>query len=264
MKLITIIVLFISAFTLSGQTRYAKIIDFDGVPQGARQIVPYGDEYFVSYYQVCINRAGNLVEVCGGLLKIDDLASIADSNLIREFSVSFNSVLADDTRDKLYFCGEPNIDNNYAQEFFLGEVNPGNLSEKKFKSYKIPIEQQINYFQTASTMFNEGLFLGGTSQIKDQNKVTTIGIYCNDKLSLDTFWVIDLGISSILRSSYKDVNNRLVLHIASQIGITRYSHILKFDTSFQQVWHWSSEVSNNQQLPYGCQLSDGKTLVAMT
>ncbi|MFZ1703133.1 MAG: T9SS type A sorting domain-containing protein, partial [Saprospiraceae bacterium] len=26
----------------------------------------------------------------------------------------------------------------------------------------------------------------------------------------------------------------------------------------------SSEVSNNQQLPYGCQLSDGKTLVAMT
>ena len=264
MKLITIIALFISAFSLSGQTRYAKIIDFDGVPQGARQIVPYGDEYFVSYYQVCINRAGNLLEECGGLLKIDDLATISDSNLIREFSVSFNSVMADDTRNKLYFCGEPNIDNNYAQEFLLGEVNPNLLYENDFFSFKYPDENQINYFQKNVNKFHENIVVECSSRNSKTDTISTLVLVVNPEKLLDTFLKLDVGFFTQSWHSYVDNKNRLTLYLASEIGITRYSHILKFDTSFQKVWHWSSEVSNNQQLPYGCQLRDGKTLIAMT
>ncbi len=264
MKLITIIVLLFSAFTLSSQTRYAKIIDFDGVPQGARQIVPYGDEYFVSYYQVCINRAGNLLEECGGLLKIDDLGTISDSNLIREFSVSFNSILADDTRNKLYFCGEPNIDNNYANEFLLGEVNDEILNDYNFKSFKFPNNEQTNYFLINSNFFNGKIILDGSSRNSRNDTISTIVLTINSDDYLDTFVKIDVGFFTLPWTSYVDQNQRFSLHVQSKIGITRYSHILKFDTSFQQVWHWSSEVSNNQQLPYGCQLRDGKTLVAMT
>ena len=193
MKLIIIIALFISAFSLSGQTRYAKIIDFDGVPQGARQIVPYGDEYFVSYYQVCINRAGNLLEECGGLLKIDDLATISDSNLIREFSVSFNSVMADDTRNKLYFCGEPNIDNNYAQEFLLGEVNPNLLYENDFFSFKYPDENQINYFQKNVNKFHENIVVECSSRNSKTDTISTLVLVVNPEKLLDTFLKLDVG-----------------------------------------------------------------------
>lgn len=251
------------SFTLSGQTRYAKIIDFDGVPQGVRQIVPYGDEYFVSYYQVCINRAGNLLEECGGLLKIDDLATIADSNLIREFSVSFNSILLDKKNVKLFFCGEPEIDNNYAHEFLLGEVNLEDLTENSFIAFKIPDEKLINYFQTNTAYYNNNILIGGSARKIEPDTINTIIISISEDKILDTFKVFNLGLNSNSVTSYVDNENRFSIHLKSEIGIVKYSHIVKFDTLFQKVWQWTSEVTNHQQLPYGSELKDGKTLICM-
>ena len=77
--------------------------------------------------------------------------------------------------------------------------------------------------------------------------------------------LIDLGFNTLSWSSYIDKDKLLTLHIYntdSLIGLNDKSIILKLDTNFQEVWRWESP-KLGQQLPHGCQLSDGRSIVAM-
>jgi hypothetical protein len=246
-----------------GQSRYAKIIDFEGTPQYADQIVEYRGNYCMAYTQVCIDEDGELFESCGGVIKLDDEANMLDSNLIRRFSDNNECIVVDSMQKKIYLTGEEYFKQDYAQRFTVNEFPFDDFKNIKQSYYKYPSSDQINYFQFGgATILNKKLtFLGSTRSIAF-NDIKCL-IFALKNALLDTTFLLDFGLGTFPNSTYLDTGGFLSIHIYNQIiNSNENSIILKLDTNYQEVWRWESP-KLGQQLPFGCGLKDGRSIVAM-
>ena len=121
----TFYILLIHAFTFSlanCQTRYAKIIDFENRPQGAEEILKYNDHFFIHQTGICINEDGDLLEVCSGVILIDEEATILDSLLVRRFSTGKKSLIIDSVHNQIYYVGEEDVKDDYPNAFRVNQI----------------------------------------------------------------------------------------------------------------------------------------------
>jgi hypothetical protein len=262
-KQILISLILIFNQTIDGQTKFAKIIDFGGTPQYADQLVEYKGNYYMAYTQIGVDSDGELLESQGGIIKLDDQANMLDSNLIRSFSDNNNCLVIDSINEKIYFTGEEYFKTDYAHRFMVNEFNIDDFKSVTQSFYKYPNDDQINYFQLGTLLTENKLILIGSSRNVVDTDIKSI-LFAIDNLSIDTTFTIDFGLSTLPLSLYLDLNNNLVFHFLNQNQnpLNDKTIVLKLDTNFQEVWRWESE-KIGLQLPYGCQLSDGRMLVAM-
>jgi len=256
------IILIYCFYNVSSQTTFAKIMDFNNTPQYADQLVEYKGDYYMAYTQVCIDEDGDLFESCGGVIKLDNHANVLDSNLIRRYSDNNECIVIDSIQNKMYLTGEEYFKRDYAHRFMVNEFALDSFKNIKQSFYKYPSNDQINYFQKSSVQWNNNLILAGSSRdiVDDDIKTLVFGI---KKFEPDRIFTFDFGLSTLVWSVDVDINNNLVFYFSNQIRFENdRSIILKLDTSFQEVWRWESP-KLGEQLPYGCQLSDGRLIVAM-
>ncbi len=263
-KKIIFLILLIYSLDLWNQSTYAKIIDYNGTPQYADQLVNYKGHYYMAYTQIGIDEDGELFESQGGVLKLDEYANMLDSNLIRRFSDNNNCLVIDSISEKIFLTGEEYFKTDYAHRFMMNEFKINDFKSITKSFYKYPDEDQINYYQKGSLFQDGNLLLIGSSKNQKEKDIRTLLFSIKDNI-IDTSMLIDLGFNTLSWSSYIDKDKLLTLHIYntdSLIGLNDKSIILKLDTNFQEVWRWESP-KLGQQLPHGCQLSDGRSIVAM-
>jgi hypothetical protein len=257
------IILSITFSSVVCQTRFTKVIDFENRPQGSKEILKYQDKFFIHHRGICVDEDQNLLEVCSGILSIDGEANIHENLLLRRFSSGSESMVLDTKNNQLYFSGEENFKNDYPNAFTVNRINIENLSF--IDSYTLHdgrTEKRI-YYQTISTMFNEKLIVGGTTnELSNQSSEGLTFII--DQNKIDTFLPIDFAVGNTIWSSYVDLNNLLTLSIlVKENALNEKVHILKYDKYFNLVWHWISELTRSTQSPHVCELENGNIVVAL-
>lgn len=244
------------------QTRYVRIIDFDNTPQTVEQIVEYGGYYYLSYTQSCQDAVGNWTDICGGVLKIDEYGHIIDSNRIKSFSDNQNSIVINSKEKKIYLAGEP-YTADYVHKFQVNEFPINNLTSVAKTFYKFPSEDQINYFQKGSILNNDNLIIVGSSRSIENNDIRTILFDIKEGIP-DTSFILDLGLGTLTWELYADKDGLITLHVViMNTGQSDRSAIIKYDKSYKVKWQWTAENPNGLQLPYGCELKDGRIIMAM-
>ena len=263
MKYLLGIILIYCFYNVSSQTTFAKIMDFNNTPQYADQLVEYNGYYYMAYTNIGVDEDGELFESQGGVIKIDDQANMLDSNLIRSFSDNNNCLVIDSIHEKIYLTGEEYFKADYAHRFMVNEFNIDDFKSVTQSFYKYPNDNQINYFQIGTLLKENKLILIGSSRNVVDKDIKSI-LFSIDNSNIDTTFTIDFGLSTLPWSSYFDLNKNLVFYFSNknQNPLNDKSIILKLDTNFQEIWRWESD-KLGQQLPKGCQLSDGRMLIAM-
>ena len=262
-RILISLIFIIIANGLDCQTTFAKIIDFNATPQYADQIVAYKGHYYMAYTQICINEEGNLLESCGGVIKLDDHANMLDSNLIRKFSDNYECIAIDTTTDKIYLTGEEFYEENYAYRFMVNKFDIMDFKNIKHDFYTFADVDQINYFQKSTLLWKDRLILVGSSRSISDEDIKSL-IFSVKDMKIDTSCLIDFGIGTLTWSSFLDLNNNLVLCVGNSptADSGNKTVIVKLDTNFQEVWRWESP-NNVEQLPFGCGLIDGRIVIAM-
>lgn len=264
MKTFYLFLIFVVNFS-SGfcQSRFAKIIDFENRPQGAKEIVKYKNNFFIHQTGICIDDDGNLLEVCSGVILIDEEANILDSVLIRRFSTGNESLVIDSAHNQLYFVGEEDVKNDYANAFTVNQINIEDLSIENSYTLHDGRAEKRKYFQLVATLFNNKLIVGGNSNELNNQSIDGL-IFLIDKNKIDTFWAINFALGNSLGSSFVDVNNQLTLSVLTQENaLNEKAHILKYDKDLKIKWHWTSELTKSTQIPYICELNSGNIVVAL-
>lgn len=265
MKTSFLLLLLFNTGLLVCQTRYVRIIDFDNTPQTVEQIVEYGGYYYLSYTQSCQDAVGNWTDICGGVLKIDEYGHIIDSNRIKSFSDNLNSILIGSKNNKLYITGEAYLNADYPNKFQVYQLELKEIQYEKSKS--LEYKNFFKFFQLTSCINNGKILISGTAKESIEIPPYTLTFVLDDSLQIDT--VISTKFTrgnTSPWSQYSDREGNTVLHIwyddFDKPGFT-YSTIIKYDKSYKVKWQWTAENPNGLQLPYGCELKDGRIIMAM-
>jgi hypothetical protein len=248
--------------TLLSQTRFARIIDFGQKPQNANEILSYGDQYFLSYSGVFVDHDQELFEIGSGVLLVDSDINIYDSILVRRFSTGIKSLLLDSIKDKIYLCGEKYIKEGYPHEFTNQEIDISNLELESSYDLKFEDDNQINYFQVVSESMRPNIYVAGSSRHMVDESIKTLIFKVKDN-KVDTSIIVDLGRGTLPWYSILNRDNHFVLsYMVSEIA-KNHVHIIEYDNSLNEIWHWTSENIKKEQLPYFCELENGSLMVTL-
>lgn len=245
------------------QSRYAKIIDFENRPQGAKEIVKYKNNYFIHHDGICINEDGNLLEACCGVILMDVNVNLSDSVMVRKFSTGVESMIIDSAHNQIYFVGEEYPKDDYSKAFIVNQINLDGLSlESSYRLYDGNTEKR-KYYQLISTMWNNKLIVGGaTNEINNKSGVGLV-FFINQN-TVDTFLTVNYASGNSIWSSFVDINNRLTLSVlARESALNEKAHILKYDQNLNLVWHWISEPTSSTQSTQMCELDNGNIVIAL-
>ena len=246
------------------QERFARIIDFDNKPQYANEIIKVDDNYLINYSEVCVDENNQLIESCGGLLKLNQNSELIDSIILRRFSLSSNSLKIDDSLKSIIVTGEDYFKYEYTHYFNLIGLNFENFSLISSDYIKDPNENQINYFQKIFERENFNYYVGCSSRNKIDDKIRTIIFKINQGKYIKSL-IIDMGLNTLSWSSIIDNNNLITISLSSNmVGGYDNIHILKFDEDLNQIWHWTADNVDYIQKPYICELHDGRLVVTIS
>ena len=260
MRIMLIICFFSAAFITQAQNSYIKVLDISGTNEIAKQILPFGENFLVSYQHI----NNNYTRIFSGILEIDKNANFVRDKRFIDFSNNFNAIVIDSIRDKIFYTGEEYTLTNIPQSYRIYELDHNTLDSIRMieviDSNRIyPIIYQFN-----SLIYNDQLVVSGQGNTPNNHIMTA---YLNlDDLTVDT--IIHIGepehpYNSIASFElYVDGNGNLVHH-AKYINFGDTTAIIKFSKKkeiHQIIKHENKDCRGRNAWPYGCQLSDGRTV----
>ncbi len=260
MRIILIIYFFSLAFTFQAQNSYIKILDISRTNESADQIIPYKGNFLISYQHIN-NSYTNLFS---GVLEVDDKANVIRDKRFVDFSNNPKALVYDSIRERLYYTGEEYTLTNIPQSYRIYELDYNTLDSIRMIEV---IDSNRIYpiiYQYISLIYNDQLVVSGQGNTPNNHIMTA---YLNlDDLSLDTITHIgepEHPFNSISALEiYVDGNGNLVHH-AKYINFGDTVAILKVgeNKELSQIIKIKDKYCPGKNAwPYGCQLSDGRTV----
>ena len=243
----------------NAQNSFIKLLKLDNGFQVGTQIEQFNNDLYIGYYHVDSIRRN----FYSGILKMDINATILNNNKFWDFDNNSNSIVFDKERKKLFLTGEGyGLTGIVPQSFRIYELDPYSLDSLKIVE---AIDNSRIYpiiYQTNSAIHNNHLVVVGSGTI--ENKANIMKAYIDvEKLKLDTIIHIGEDLGSIsTRSLYVDMDGNLVHH-TKYINFGDTVAILKFgkNKELNQIIKIKDKYCPGKTAwPFGCQLSDGRTV----
>jgi hypothetical protein len=170
----------------------------------------------------------------------------------------------DSVQSKIYLAGEEYFKQELAIRYQVNIFDVDNFIDITQLYYQSVDTNQENYFQYGTALWEGKLLINGSSRNRKDIDIKTL-LFVTNNDSIKNEILLDYGLNTLPMSTQLDKNGFLTMYIYrtdSIIGLNDKSIILKLDTNYQEVWRWESP-KLGQQLPFGCGLKDGRSIVAM-
>lgn len=259
MKNLVCIIVWITIGAVStAQETFVRVYEFPIEPTTSKNIQEYKDRIYTIANTAC--DLGEYYVVCSSLFELTANGDTLWMTLIPDIDVAPGSLVI--VNDSITVTGNNEPLTAWRMAHFsldgekLGETMEIEHPQRKF----------TNMFQLTTQWFNNRFVICGSGWEGDT--IWSLIYVVNQSGNIDTLITLDPADRiSALWDSYIDSEGLLTTYLQIDFDDlpTNYRKIYKFDTNYDTVWTYRSENSvDNDVVPRGCELHDGRTLLSYT
>lgn len=252
----------ILTYNTSAQERYAKILDFENLPQDSRNIIYDGKNYYIVYLQICIDSDGFLLESCGGYIKTNKSGDIEHKNLIRSFKTSPNSIILEN--DKIFVSGSPYSKYDIPRYFEVQEFSIYNHELLGTYQYKLNDSVEMRYNNLFLKKYANNFILGGGGVSLPDLQAKSIFFKLHN-MQEDTLITKQFTLGFSGQSFIIDNHNRIICsfedHISDKPKIGGY--IVKLDSNLNITWRYGIKDIGSIHNPQSCEIDNNTVVMSL-
>jgi len=259
MKQIILSIIFFCNFVwfLNAQNSFIKVLDFSKTNEIAKQILPFGDNFLVSYQH--INNSYN--RIFSGIMEIDKNANVIRDKRLIDFSNNFDAIVLDTIQNRIFYTGEEYTLTNIPQSYRIYELDQHTLDSIRMI---VVIDSNRRYpiiYQTNALIHNNQLVVSGQGNTTG-NHIMTAYLHLDD-LNVDTITHIgepEHPYTSISATTMYTGHDGSLVHHTKVFGDS--IAIIKVDANkkiVQTVIQIETKCSKVRSWP-ACLLSDGRSV----